>query len=140
MTDGDGYGKIRVGGESRLYIRTHRAAWELANGPIPAGMVVRHRCDNRRCVRPGHLELGTEADNQRHKAARRRGVVSKIGLPYGVHVSNGGRQWKAEITSGNIRRYFGSFPTIEQAAEVAKRERERLYGPAPGGGKGEAAA
>ena len=45
--------------------RVHRWVWEMANGPIPAGLVVRHRCDNRPCYRLSHLELGTVADNNR---------------------------------------------------------------------------
>lgn len=41
----------------------HRVAFELANGPIPEGLVVMHRCDNPPCVKLEHLTLGTVADN-----------------------------------------------------------------------------
>lgn len=41
----------------------HRVAWVLANGPVPEGQVVMHRCDNPPCVKLEHLVLGTVADN-----------------------------------------------------------------------------
>lgn len=41
----------------------HRVAYELAHGPIPDGLVVRHQCDTPRCVRASHLLIGTQADN-----------------------------------------------------------------------------
>jgi hypothetical protein len=58
--DPEGYGRLRVGG---VLVRTHRAAWEAANGPIPQGMVVRHVCDNPPCIRPDHLVVGSQRDN-----------------------------------------------------------------------------
>ena len=127
--DRDGYGRIREGGRGSRRLTAPRVAWEIANGPVPAGMVVRHTCDNPSCVRPSHLEIGTHADNNHDMAARRRGRRSRIGLPHGVSYNGSG--WQARAWSAGRTRHLGVFSTIAEASAVVERERTRLYGPAP---------
>ena len=59
-----GYGMIAPGYGGRSSILAHRASWELANGPVPAGLFVCHHCDTPLCVNPAHLFLGTDQENK----------------------------------------------------------------------------
>lgn len=64
-----GYCQFYIG---KTAVRAHRFSFELINGPIPSGMMVRHKCDVRECVNPSHLELGTGEDNARDRKQRGR--------------------------------------------------------------------
>jgi hypothetical protein len=66
-----GHGRF-YGGPDRGEIGAHRFSWELANGPIPAGLNVLHRCDNPPCMNPAHLFLGTFKDNTQDMLAKGR--------------------------------------------------------------------
>jgi hypothetical protein len=57
----NGYGAVSIGNFKQT--GAHRAAWALKYGPIPTGLHVLHRCDNRPCVKITHLFLGTQKDN-----------------------------------------------------------------------------
>ena len=87
-----GHGAFWGGGsrsEGRL-VRAHRFSYEVHIGPIPEGAHVLHRCDNPRCVRPDHLELGDHAKNMRDAGLRRL-------------MRRGARHGMARLTEDDVR-------------------------------------
>ena len=71
----DGYGHVRYNSIEQY---AHRVSWTIANGPIPEGMYVCHKCDNPPCCNPNHLFLGTQADNMRDAIEKGR-TASRVG-------------------------------------------------------------
>jgi len=106
-----GYGMFGLGrstGKLRVNY-AHRIAYVLAHGAIPSGHVVRHRCDNPACVNPDHLALGTQGDNNRDTAQRRR-------LPKS-------RPWLWKLSDGDvtaIRMSFAPHEALARAYGVSK--------------------
>jgi hypothetical protein len=65
-----GYGLFALSGRQR--VTAHRFSFYLSNGPIPDELCVCHKCDNPSCVRPNHLELGSQAYNVKDMWSKRR--------------------------------------------------------------------
>ncbi len=97
-----GYGVFSLGGRP---VGAHRVAWELARGQVPDGLWVLHRCDSPGCVNPGHLWLGTHADNDADRDAKGR---TARGLRSGRHtkpesVCRGEKHGRAKLSDDDVR-------------------------------------
>lgn len=65
----NGYGKI--GRNNKTWL-AHRYSYTIHVGEIPANMYVCHKCDNRKCINPDHLFLGTHKDNTQDMIQKNR--------------------------------------------------------------------
>lgn len=75
-----GYGNMSF---NKKFYTAHRFSWEIHNGKIPNtdayhGNVVMHLCDNKLCVNPAHLSLGSQSDNIKDCYAKGRSSFNKI--------------------------------------------------------------
>lgn len=111
----DGYGLIWRDGK---VARAHRCAYEQMHGPIPAGMVVRHTCDNPPCCNPAHLILGTQLDNLsdmnrkgRHNTARGQDhTAAKLTMEQARTIRT--RYARRETAGPKLAAEYGVTPTV----------------------------
>lgn len=108
----DGYVQVYRNGKR---VMRHRAAWEDANGPVPAGYYVCHRCDNPACWHLDHLFLGTPSDNAIDRESKGRGADNR-----------GERHGHARLTEAMVclvrQRYSGGELQREIAADLGVRQ------------------
>ena len=66
-----GHFRRKIDGIWKMY-KAHRYSYEYFNGPIPNGLIIRHSCDNPKCVNPAHLLVGTHKENSQDMIKRGR--------------------------------------------------------------------
>ena len=152
-TNADGYGLFGVNGECRL---AHRVSWAIKHDSWPTG-VLRHTCDNPRCVKLGHLLDGTQKDNMQDMASKSRNAltaakltreqadevralcstntpVDEIAQRYGVskgHIYqlHHGRCWGGDKGPRRMRRYDvgGEMLSVAEIAQRAGTDLKTIY-------------
>lgn len=123
-----GYGVMTIDNKPT---KVHRYAWEREHGKIPEGLEIDHNvCYNRACCNVKHLKIATSGQN----GSNRSGLSSSNKLSGFRNVHKNGNYWIVRVTKDGIRRSYGNYETIEEAASIAEQVRKDLFGDFAGRG------
>lgn len=119
-----GYGIFRVviNGNKRNRF-AHRLSFEMANGPIPDGLLVDHMCHVKACVNPDHLRLVTNKQNLENRDGPQRN--SKTGVR-GVFINRAGNFY-ARVKHHQVIYSLGTFRSLKDAESAVIAKRNELF-------------
>jgi len=127
-----GYGQLSARCISPHPVLTHRLAWVLTYGEIPEGLYVLHKCDNPVCVRPDHLFLGTQDDNNADRQAKGRTAAgdangARTHPERNSFIQHGGSRLSradhpmAKLSEVDVEEIRAAFARMERRVDIANR-------------------
>jgi hypothetical protein len=117
-----GYGHMVVNGK---VIDSHRISYELFHGKIPDGMLIMHSCDNKKCVNPDHLKIGTYSENMKDWHSKNPHKISENCTFKGQKHTDNTRSKLSKLALGNkwcVGRKLSQKITRDSAGRFRKLE------------------
>jgi hypothetical protein len=118
------YGYFKYG--DRIDHPAHIQVYDLYVGPVPTGLILRHKCDNTKCVNPDHLTPGTKKDN-RHDFMERHPRADEILAEGVLRAQAGCKKWWNNMTKEERQEFCDQRSKVqaEKGKRVASPETKR---------------